>query len=109
MEGKVYSGMAWRPEQGHAGGVGTGNRGWQGYNLDAAPALTGQGSHLGVLMGGLPVLLPMVGVGPSAFPKLPVLTGRDNRYGLAYHYHPHHPGLGASSASLLQRRSFLKI
>ena len=60
-------------------GVGPGNRGWQGYNLDAAPALTGQGAHLGVLMGGLPVRLPMAGMGPSAFPKLPVLTGRDYR------------------------------
>lgn len=50
-------------------GVGTGNRGWQGHTQDAAPALTGQGSHLGVLMGGLPVLLPKAGVGPGAFPK----------------------------------------
>lgn len=40
--------------------------------------LAGQGSHLGVLWV-MPVPTPMVGVGPSAFPKLPVLTGRDNR------------------------------
>lgn len=72
--------MAWRLEWGHAGGVGTGNRGWQGHTQDAAPTLTGQGSHTGVLMGGLPVLLPMAGVGPGAFPKLPVSTGRDYRH-----------------------------
>ena len=34
---------------------------------------------------------------------------RLQRYGLAYHYHPHHPGLDASSAFLLQRRSLLKV
>lgn len=61
-------------------GVGTGNRGWQGHTQDAALALTGQDSHPGVLMGGLPVLLPMAGVGPGAFPKLPVSTGRDYRH-----------------------------
>ena len=61
-------------------GVGTGNRGWQGHTQDAALALTGQDSHPGVLMGGLPVLLPMAGVGPGALPKLPFSTGRDYRH-----------------------------
>lgn len=67
-----------RPEQGHAGGVQATEAG-KGTPGLLRPPLTGQGSHLGVLMGGLPVLLPSGWRGPSAFPKLPVSTGRDSQ------------------------------